>query len=321
MSVYTAVSPCDMAKALQQFNLGELLDLQGIQGGITNTNYFLTTLSSPLAAPQRFVLTLFETISLPEVQAYLALMQHVASKGFTAPAPIAQTNGQLAFMLSGKPACLVSCLSGKEVEIPNLKQAASAGATLAQFHLAAADFARPLPDERSRTWRQKTGDFLIQNHVLPTHLAANLAQELADDAAFDDSGLPQGVIHADYFKDNVLMQGDATSGVIDFYYACYGSLIYDVAVAVNDFARLANGQIDTELSHAFLTAYQSVRPYTPAEHQAWPQILRLAALRFWLSRLQDFYYPNAGEMTFIKPPAAFETLIVNYRAGHFPPLP
>lgn len=321
MSVYTVVSPFDMAKTLQQFNLGELLDLQGIQGGITNTNYFLTTLSSPIAAPQRFILTLFETISLPEVQAYLALMQHVASKGFTAPAPIAQINGQVAFMLSGKPACLVSCLPGKEIEIPNLKQAASAGATLAQFHLAAADFTQPLPNERSRTWRQKTGDFLIQDKVLPAHLVANLAQELTDDKRFDDRSLPQGVIHADYFKDNVLMQGDTTSGVIDFYYACYGSLIYDIAVAVNDFARLVNGKIDTEISHAFLTAYQSVRPYTQTEYQAWPQILRIAALRFWLSRLQDFYYPAVGEMTFIKPPAAFETLIVNYRAGHFPPLP
>ena len=66
-----------------------------------------------------------------------------------------------------------------------------------------------------------------------------------------------------------------------------------------------------------LKAYQQKRGLTQAEQQAWPQVLRLAALRFWVSRLQSEYNPVSGELTQTKPAATYEAILIQHRqAGH-----
>ena len=138
---------------------------------------------------------------------------------------------------------------------------------------------------------------------------ALLKNELDFQDKLDLSALPHGVVHGDLFRDNVLFDGGQLGGFIDFYYACDDSLAYDVAIAVNDWCVLEDGSFDEEKLKAFLSAYQALRPFTEAECLSWHMLLRSAALRFWLSRLFDFYYPAEGELTHAKDPNHFKRIL------------
>jgi homoserine kinase type II len=126
--------------------------------------------------------------------------------------------------------------------------------------------------------------------------------------------IPRGVIHADLFKDNVLMDGDRVGGLIDFYFACTGSLLYDVAITVNDWCLGTDGKLDEVRTRALLTAYHAARPFVAKEAALWPQALRLAALRFWLSRLYDLHLPQDGELVIPRKPEHFQHILQNHIA-------
>ena len=160
---------------------------------------------------------------------------------------------------------------------------------------------------------------------LPADEQALLDAELAIQARTDLATLPAGAIHADLFRDNVLWDTDADGnvrigGVIDFYFAGYDALLFDVAVTVNDWCSAADGSLDEARTAALLAAYHAERPFCDAERTAWPAMLRAAALRFWLSRAADFHLPRAGEMVLVKNPNEYRD-ILRLRSAGVPDLP
>ena len=308
MSVFTTLTLDDVRAWLRDFAIDEIVELLGIAAGITNTNYFVITQNNRLEKTQ-YVLTIFEKNKLEELPYFVHLMTHLAAHGVPCPAPIADKNGLCLHVLKGKPALMVSCLQGRDIESPTAAQCAAVANTLAHMHMAGLNFTVKSHNQRGADWRDVTAQ-----QVMPKLLAEDaklLHDELLRQSQLEVIDLPHGMIHGDLFRDNVLFDGDKLGGIIDFYYACDDVLAYDVAIAVNDWCVLPDGHFADEKLQSFLSAYQAVRPFTAAEKASWHVLLRLAALRFWLSRLFDFYYPADGELTHAKDPDHFKRILQN----------
>jgi homoserine kinase type II len=310
MSVFTRVTPEELSGWLKRYAIGTLSDLQGIAAGIENTNYFVTT------SHGRFVLTLFERLSPSELPFYLNLMAHLARHGIPCPAPIADRSDRYLGTLNGKPATIVTCLPGAPLASPQPGHCEQVGAILGALHLAGKSYAGKLDNPRGpKWWRQAAREVAP---FLDDARRELLASELDFQARHRELDLPRGPVHADLFRDNVLFDGDRIGGVIDFYFAGIDAFLFDVAVTVNDWCVDQAGEIDEERARVLLAAYRHVREFSGGEREAWPVLLRAAALRFWLSRLYDFYLPRPGELTHAHDPEHFRRVLAARRVRPFP---
>ena len=308
MAVFTSVTEAEFSAWLSNYSLGTLLELQGIASGIENTNYFVTTSNG------RFVLTLFEKLNAQELPFYLNLMAHLARHGIPCPSPVADRPNSFLGELNGKPACIVSRLAGKSLTQPSVENCAAVGAMLGQMHEAGLSFTDTMENHRGGAWRASAAQ-----QVLP-FLTPQDAELLRSEVAFHKlhslAALPQGVVHADLFRDNVLIDGARVGGLIDFYFACNDSLLYDVAITVNDWCMGVEGKPDEPRTRALLDAYNQVRPFTTQEVAMWQVALRVAALRFWISRLFDLHKPREGELVNAHNPDQFKYILQNHIAAN-----
>jgi homoserine kinase type II len=304
MSVYTTVTPEELEAWLARYSIGSLIELKGIAAGVENTNYFVTT------SHGRYVLTLFERMAPEALPFYIHLMAHLASHGIPCPQPIADLDNAYINPLKGKPACLVTRLSGAPDMTPGVAHCAQVGEMLADLHLAARSYPHTLQNPRGPRWWRETAKAVTP--LLSTDAARLLEEELRLQSLYRFEDLPRGIIHADLFRDNVLFEGDRLSGVIDFYFACTDAWLFDLAIAVNDWCLAQDYTLDSARVRAMLTRYHARRPLTAIEKGAWPVMLRAAALRFWLSRLFDLHFPRAGEVTHAKDPTHFQRVLESH---------
>lgn len=307
MSVYTEVAALELRQFLSHYSVGELIAYQGISAGVENTNYFVTTRGGD------YVLTLFENISAQELPFCLGLTAFLAEHGLPCAHPIARDDGELFASLNQRPAALVQRLTGQTLNRAQIDAAhcQAIGDFLGRMHRLTARFPMSRADNRWTPWRHDCVQQL--QPVLPVSIVAELTAELAAQASLDWSGLPTGVIHADLFHDNALFNEHRLSGVIDFYNACTGPLVYDLAIMVNDWCLGTDFELDPVLYQTLLTAYQQQRPVTEAERQAWPLVLRVAALRFWLSRLVSIHQPKQAALVHHKDPEEFRAILKRHQ--------
>jgi homoserine kinase type II len=313
MAVYTEVSFDEARGLLADLQLGTLESMAGCSGGIENTNYFVTTDQGA------YVLTLFERLTAEQLPFYLRLMKHLAFHGIPVPDPATNRDGDVLHTLCGKPAAVVNRLRGKSELAPSETHCAQVGAMLARMHLAGRDYPLQQPNLRGLGWWNETVPIVLP--YLQAEQAALLQSELAYQnhiaAQASYSALPRGPIHADLFRDNVMFDTDAAtpnapvlSGFFDFYFAGTDSWLFDVAVCLNDWCiDLPTGDTDLGRTQAFLAAYTAVRPLQPQERTLLPAMVRAGALRFWLSRLWDFYLPREASMLVPHDPTHFERVL------------
>ena len=307
MSVFTTVTTEQLQSWLTRYELGTLSDLAGIAAGIENTNYFVTT------SRGRYVLTLFEKLTPADLPFYLGLMAHLAERGVPCPQPVVAKDGALFSALNGKPAAIVSCVPGRDLADVDATHCTRIGTLLAEMHIAGQSYAVPMLNPRGAGWWTAAMPQVLP--FLDAPAAALIKAEISYQSTQQRDALPQGVIHADLFRDNVLWDGARVGGIIDFYFACHDCLLYDVAITVNDWCSAADQSLDAARARALLAAYQRVRPLNAAERAAWPALLRAGALRFWVSRLYDKHLPRPGELTHAKDPRHFQR-VLEQRIAH-----
>jgi homoserine kinase type II len=324
MAVFTPIELSDISDwVASNFEIGQAVDIRGIHGGIENSNFFLDTEKD--GKKQEYVLTLFERLSAEQLPYYLELMRHLANKGIPVPKPLENKHGQILFTLKGKPAAIVSKLPGVSRLAPEVKHCALVGENLAKMHLASGDFKGAQENLRSLSWWKKTVPQVLshlsdeQKELLTTELATQ--EQFFASAVYES--LPQGASHCDLFRDNVLFdpQGasdssqDQLGGFFDFYFAGTDKWLFDLAVTVNDWCLADNKKdLDPACLKALMDAYQSVRPLTSEEQSSWPLMVRAAALRFWISRLWDFYLPRDAQMLTPHDPRHFENILLSRKA-------
>jgi len=303
MSVYTTVTAAELDAWLTRYTVGGLDEIVPIASGIENTNYFVTTERG------RFVLTLYERLPASELPFYLNFMAHLARAGVEVPAPIADRTGAFFSMLNGKPASLVERVEGTPIDTPDAAHCAEVGAALARLHLASQTYRARLTNRRGPAWWRQAAR-AVKPFLTPAQ-SAMLDAEIKFQTGFSRLKLPKGAIHGDLFCDNVLFAGPRVAGIIDFGFAATDFFAYDLAITVNDWCIDADAApTDPALVAAMVGAYDALRPLSDDEREAWPSLLRAAALRFWLSRLYDLHLPRPGELTHAHDPAHFERILV-----------
>jgi homoserine kinase type II len=303
MSVYTTIEEHELKAFLANYNVGELASYKGISDGIENTNYFVDT------SKGRFVLTIFEHHSFEEMQYYLNLMHHLAGHQVPSANPVADAQGHYLSLFKNKPIALVERLKGGSIIETTVNHCKQLGTAMGKMHAAGLSFDDEQVNPRGPAWCQQTAQLVMQK------LVADEQKTLVEEVHFQKekrhANLPRGVIHADLFRDNALWFNDNFSGIIDFYYSCDDVLLYDLAVAANDWCSNNDGSLNKEKVSSLLTSYNQYRTLATNEQEYWPAMLRAGALRFWLSRLYDKHFPREGELVHTKNPDEFKIILID----------
>jgi homoserine kinase type II len=301
MAVYTDVGVEELAAFLGAYDLGELLAYKGIAEGVENSNFLLHS------SRGYYILTLYEKrVSANDLPFFLALMEHLAARGLTCPQPVKNRAGETLGRLAGRPAAIVTFLDGMWIRRPSAVHCAGLGRALAELHIAGADFPMRRANALSVAgWRSLYESAQTRADGVQAGLQSAIAAELDLLAAAWPRDLPQGVIHADLFPDNVFFLGARLSGLIDFYFACTDTLAYDVAICLNAWCFESDHSYNVTKGRALLQAYAAKRALSPAERDALPLLARGAATRFLLTRLVDWLNVPPGALVKPKDPLEY----------------
>ena len=314
MAVYTEVNPDQLNGFAAGYDLGRLLAFKGIAEGVENSNYLLQAESGS------YILTLYEKrVKAGDLPYFLDLMEHLAARGVKCPVPVADRDGRKAQELCGRPAAVVSFLTGVPIHQPTPENCAELGRAAAGLHRAGTDF----PLHRSNAlsisgWRPLVDACLDGADRVAAGLSTLIAEELDFLERQWPTALPQGVIHADLFPDNVFFIDGKLSGIIDFYFACNDFLAYELGVCLNAWCFDGAGSFVPENGRALLEGYRKSRPLSAPECAALPILARGAALRFLLTRLYDWLNQVDGALVRRKDPLEYVPRLEFHRSAKAP---
>ena len=301
MAVYTDITEADLGAFLHAYDIGELLSYKGIAEGTENSNFILH------AGAGSFILTLYEKrVERGDLPFFLGLMEHLARRGVSCPLPVHRRDGAVIGELAGRPAAIITFLEGMWPRRPTPAHCRAVGEALARLHVAGADFPLTRPNALSLPgWLTLWEGCRARADEVEPGLGSEVNADFAALQAGWPRGLPEGVIHADLFPDNVFFLGERLSGLIDFYFACNDFFAYDLATCLNAWCFERDHAFNLTKGTALLAGYQSVRQLDPDEIEALPLLARGSALRFMLTRLYDWLHGPDGALVMKRDPMEY----------------
>lgn len=301
MAVYTEVDDEELEAFLLDYDLGRLHSFKGIAEGVENSNYLLRT------SEGTYILTLYEKrVDPADLPFFVGLMNHLAQAGLDCPTPIRGRDGDALRRLRNRPAAVISFLEGVWPRRVLPRHCQGLGAAMARMHLAGSSFGMQRENALSvQGWRRLFQACAGRADEVCEGLAVTLERELALLEASWPSGLPEGIIHADLFPDNVFFLGERLSGLIDFYFACNDLFAYDLAICLNAWCFEKDNAFNVTKARALLQSYRQVRPFSSEELEALPILARGSALRFLLTRLFDWLNHPPGAFVAPKDPLEY----------------
>jgi len=291
MAIYTRLNKRECSQIAEEFGLGDLVTFTGIRNGSVNTHYLLETKKG------RFFIKIDEAKSELESKQEVDLVIFLKRHGFPCLQPLRTKKGKYYHDIQSKQLSVSRYMDGVELTLEELTHShlETLGHTLANLHLIGRGYKKGIDNRFSfpkiaLMYRELRRD-------LPTHLR-NIIRVIDDEVSYLenylDNNLPKGLIHGDFFADNVKFKGSRLMGVLDLEAACRAKLIYDLATAVNALCYV-DGRYRIERFEALITGYESLRPLSLPEWDSFPNELRFSALRFTVTRIKDFYLRKMDE--------------------------
>ncbi len=298
MAVYTKLAHQEVEQFLEQYNINNFKDYKGITEGVENTNYFINTLE------QDYILTIYEKrVDENDLPFFINLLSNLSENKFPCPKPIANKNNQKINKIKNKNAALVTFLNGQSKNKITSDECFEIGKITAQLHEITKKFNVSRKNNLSiESWQnifEKTIKQKIDLDETIIKKTKNYLNFLKDNWP---KNLPQGIIHADLFPDNIFFTNNKVSGIIDFYFACNDFFAYEIAICINSICFDNNSTFNMTKAKNLIDGYSSVRTLSEDEKKYLPILSMGAAMRFFLTRLYDFYHTDNKADVKIKDP-------------------
>ena len=299
MAVYTKLSKEDIIFILSDYQIGNLIEFQGIQDGIENTNYFIKTKKG------KFILTIFENrVNSQDIPFFINLMKFLNQNNFISPEPLENKKGKILNKFKTKKFILVNFLEGKpKVKItPNDCYLIGDLIGNLQNKSRYCDLIRKnsLSLEECKKIFQDCKNSISENEI---NILRDGLYDLIEDSLKDclekwPTNLPKGIIHGDLFPDNVFFLNNKVSGVIDFYFSCVDIKIYEIAIVINAWCFDQHNTLNIEKVKNLIKGFTLHNNLTKDEIFSLNILAKGASLRFLITRLFDWY--NTPENSYVK---------------------
>ena len=298
MAVYTKLEHPEVEQFLEQYNINNFKDYKGITEGVENTNYFIKT------SEQDYILTIYEKrVDENDLPFFIKLLSSLSENKFPCPKPIANKNNEKINKIKNKNAALVTFLNGQSKNKITSEECFEIGKITAQLHEITKKFDINRKNNLSiENWESIFEKTIKQKIDLDESIIKKTKNYLNFLKDKWPKNLPQGIIHADLFPDNIFFINNKVSGIIDFYFACNDFFAYEIAICINSICFDNNSTFNMTKAKNLIDGYTSIRTLSEDEKKYLPILSMGAAMRFFLTRLYDFYHTDNKADVKIKDP-------------------
>ena len=301
MAVYTKLEYQEVEKFLEQYNINGFKDYTGITEGVENTNYLIKTLK------QDYILTIYEKrVNENDIPFFIKLLSNLSENKFPCPRPIENKNNEKINKIKDKNAALVTFLDGQSKNKITSEECFEIGKITAQLHEITKKFNIHRKNNLSiESWKDILEKTIQQKIDLDNTIITKTRNYLNLLKDKWPKNLPQGIIHADLFPDNIFFKNNKVSGIIDFYFACNDFFAYEIAICLNSICFDNNSTFNMTKAKNLIDGYSSIRTLSENEKKYLPILSMGAAMRFFLTRLYDFYNTDNKANVKIKDPMEY----------------